>query len=138
MKVIQYTLSEAITGRAAEMRMNRAQRDMIKLIADRLPEFDFYSRPDKYKIKHFDIIQFVPDSDDERRIFGHEARPVYVSFTTGMIYDEGTLATVYCRKSRHFQIGPRGGIRSGNWNGKILSGFRSCSIFDLLNRHYTH
>ena len=97
--------------------MTKAQLATIQKIKKDIPQFDFYES-DNYEIKRFETEEFQ----------------YFVSLTveTGMKGDDGTLASVFCRKHRHGFIGKRGGVSIVNDNGKVIR----CSVFDFLNKHY--
>lgn len=100
--------------------MTKAQEQTIRKVMREIPRFDFYSS-EGYEVKDFDIT--VTD-------FGK----VFISFHTGMVGDEGTLASVICRKWRHFMIGERGGVSVFTQKGNR----KRVSVFTLMNECYEH
>ena len=65
--------------------MTNAQKDTLDQIKKEIPYFDFYDRPALFEIKKWE----VKETD-----YGC----VIVSFVTGPIGDDGTLASILCRK----------------------------------------
>ena len=100
--------------------MTKAQERTIEAIKSGLPRFDFYGAADKYEVKEFDVKEYESF--------------VSVYIVTGMKDDDGTLAAVLCRKYRHAFIGKKGGISYMNSKHNTVR----CSLFSLLNEHYTH
>ena len=87
--------------------MTNAQKDTLDQIKKEIPYFDFYDRPDLFEIKKWE----VKETD-----YGC----VIVSFVTGPIGDDGTLASILCRKHRRFFIGTRGGVTAYKHNKKTM------------------
>lgn len=102
--------------------MTKAQEKTLNEIKNRIPYFDFYNRPDEYEIKEWK--EWEPNSDGS----------FMVTFETGMKDDAGALAAILCRKRRLFWVGVRGGVEVMNKNLKIVR----TTVFDLMNKHYTH
>lgn len=100
--------------------MTKAQERTIEAIKSGLPRFDFYGAPADYEVKEFVVKEY--------EYF------VSVYIVTGRKNDDGTLAAVLCRKYRHAFIGKKGGVSYMNSKSNRVC----CSVFDLLNRHYTH
>lgn len=98
--------------------MTRAQELTIEKIKKEIPHFDFYNS-DNYEIKEFEV--------EENEYF------VSVYFVTGMKNDNGTMASLLCRKHRHAFIGKNGGIKVPRRNGKT---FHRSSLFDLMNKNW--
>ena len=98
--------------------MTKKQKMVIERIKSEIPRFDFYNSDD-YEIKTFEV--------EENEYF------VSVYFVTGRKNDEGTMASILCRKYRHAFIGKNGGIRTPGRNGKTAI---RCSLFDFMNKHY--
>lgn len=130
---------DARTGNYTGIDITPAQANTLDAIIKRLPEFDFYGHPDRYEIKALDISQAEPDQELTVLLSSagiRTSRPaIFVSITTGMIDDDGTLASIYSRKYRHLKIGPRGGISSAPATAS-RSGFRPVSLFEALNSEY--
>lgn len=99
--------------------MTKAQEKTLNKIKGVIPEFDFFCS-NGYEVKEW--IEYEPYLNGM----------FMVSFTTGMKDDEGTLASVFCRKHRMFWVGVRGGIYILNSNQKMVS----TTIFDLMNKHH--
>lgn len=125
----KYTIDAIHDGTASTL--SRSQIRALLAIEKEIPKFDFYGDREKYEIKLFEIKQFSRDPDLYR-----EPGPVYVTIITGLKNDAGTMAEIYCRKYRHFSIGPRGGIKTYIINHSTHSAWQSVSMFDLLNSHY--
>lgn len=98
--------------------MNKKQQKAMKNIIMEIPTFDFYGS-DNYEVK-------------EIRMDVQEYGSVYVVIETGMIDDEGTLASCLCRKRRTFWIGKKGGITVLNSKYNLVS----IPLFKLMNEHY--
>lgn len=128
---------DARSGNYAGLSLTRAQIRTLDALRARLPEFDFYGRPECYEIKQFELSQAVPDPELVALLASagiRSRRPdVFIQIVTGLKDDAGTMAEVYCRKYRHLKIGPRGGIES---SPVTRSGFHSVSLFDALNSEY--
>lgn len=101
--------------------MTKAQERVIEKIKKDIPYFDFYGNPEGNEIKEFNV----------EEIYGGI---VMLSFTTGMKDDEGTLASVYCRKHRFTLIGKKGGLFEYDDNLNRIS----YSEFEFMNRRYRH
>lgn len=99
--------------------MTKAQEKTLNKIRNMIPDFDFYGSDD-YEVKEW--IEYEPYLNGM----------FMVSFKTGMKNDEGTFASVFCRKHRMFWVGVRGGIYTLNSNQKMVS----TTIFDLMNKCY--
>ena len=134
-----WTTIDARSGDYTGIDMTPAQIRTLDAIREKLPRFDFYGDPGQYEIKVFEVSQADPDPELTALLTSagiRSRRPdVFVSITTGMIGDDGTMAAVLCRKYRHLKIGPRGGIASAPVTAG-RSGFRSVSLFDALNTEY--
>ena len=102
--------------------MTKAQERTLKEIKNRIPYFDFYGSPDEYEVKEWK--EWEPDCTGQ----------FMVTFETGMKGDEGTYAAIFCRKSRTFWVGVRGGVYVMNSKYHLVS----TSVFDLMNSHYTN
>lgn len=139
MNETKWTTVDARGGDYTGISLTPAQARTLDEIRSRLPEFDFYGRPDDYEIKKLELSQAEPDPEIialRTRLGMRAERPsVFVDIITGMKNDAGTMAEIYCRKRRFFKIGPRGGIESSPISRK---GFRPVSMFDLLNREHWH
>lgn len=86
--------------------MTNTQKKTIERIK-KMAEQTFYVK-DKYEIKTVEI--------DENEYF------VSLYIETGLIGDEGTLASVFGRDGAHFFIGKRGGITYPTYkNGKTIT-----------------
>lgn len=104
--------------------MNKAQQAKLDSIIRRIPYFDFYSK-DGYEIKQLETEEC--------------GRWVSVYIVTGGKGDEGTYAELFCRKYRHFFIGPNGGIRTYvGRGGKDNDKLQYVSEFELLNYRHRH
>lgn len=99
--------------------MTKAQERTLNAIKREIPRFDFYSSDD-YEIKEWK--EWEPDC---KGMF-------MVTFETGMKGDEGTLASVLCRKHRLFWVGTRGGVYVMNSKYRLVS----TTVFELMNHHY--
>lgn len=100
--------------------MTNAQKDTLDQIKKEIPYFDFYDRPDLFEIKKWE----VKETD-----YGC----VIVSFVTGPIGDDGTLASILCRKHRHFFIGVRGGVTAYKYNKKTMRSVLIKGFFRCMN-----
>lgn len=100
--------------------MNQKQVNVMKQILLDIPRFDFHNSDD-FEVKELQM-KMTPFNE------------VYVVLVTGMIGDEGTLASTLGRKRRTFWIGNRGGLR--RMNSKYNT--TSVSRFDLMNSYYEH
>lgn len=105
--------------------MTVAQQRTLDEIKNRIEYFDFYGKPDQYEIKKFEVKEL-------------ENGDVWVSFTTGMRDDEGTLGQVYCRKHRFTMIGKRGGLYV--YEGKTTDTVRQVryTVFQFMNYRWEH
>ena len=139
-KKLSFTLQEIRSGSAPDLQLTPAQRRALEMIAEALPHFDFYGRPDAYQVKEFTVIQYASDDETDARVFAEtNFRPsIYVNIVTGLANDEGTAAEIYCRKYRSLAIGPRGGIKAMQvpHAGKPGHGYRAVSLFDAMNTEY--
>lgn len=54
--------------------------------------------------------------------------------------DEGTMASILCRKRRQAFISPKGSITVYMWNAKLQRVIRHkyVSVFDLMNKYWYH
>lgn len=101
--------------------MTDKQYKKIEQIKKMIPRFDFYGAPEKYEVKKWEV--------EELGVNGI----ICVVLVTGLIGDEGTMASLLCRKHRQFFVGARGGISVMNRNYN----FTNVSAFDLMNKYYT-
>lgn len=129
-----------IDGRKGDytgLRLTPAQIRTLDTIRENLPKYDFYGGPDRYEIKKFNLSQAEMDPEIVDLITSAGRRvpkpDVFVTIDTGMKNDDGTLASIYCRKYRHLKIGPRGGIESCTINQRT---FRPVSLLAALNTEY--
>ena len=106
--------------------MTKAQERTIEAIKNRVAEFDFYGRPEQYEIKRWEVTE--------------EHGIVCLVFETGMKNDEGTMASILCRKKRQVFISPKGSITVYMWNQKLhrLITHKYVSVFALMNRYWEH
>jgi len=100
--------------------MTRHQEAAIAKIRKYIEQNDLFRNDPRYEIKEFEITD--------------EGDFVQLYIVTGLKDDEGTLASVLCRKKRQIFIGKRGGLRAYRWNNKIkkstrLEGFTDVMIF---------
>ena len=131
-----WTTIDARSGDYTGLQLSSAQRRVLHAIWSKIPYFDFYGGPEEYEVKKFEVSQpGASDFDDLRRSRGGRVscKPIFVYIVTGMRNDDGTMASVFCRKKRHLCIGPRGGISASSMDRK---GFRSVSLFDAMNSEY--
>lgn len=102
--------------------MNEAQQRTLDRILKEIPRFDFYTK-DGYEIKKQEITEYE--------------NYVWVYIVTGGKSDEGTLASVLCRKYRLFSIGKRGGVKTfTGLKNKSTKREQRVSVFELLNRRW--
>ncbi|MDO4266409.1 MAG: hypothetical protein Q4C63_08135 [Eubacteriales bacterium] len=99
--------------------MTKAQEETIEEIRQEIPRFDFYNET-SYEIKEWEVKET-------------EWGTVVLTFETGRKNDEGTLASVLCRKSRQLFIGKRGGVACYIYNEKTkriqrIQGLYNCMI----------
>lgn len=104
--------------------MTKAQERVVEAIRARIAEFDFYGRPEQYELKEWTVTE--------------EHGRVCLVFETGMKNDEGTMASVLCRKRRQAFISQRGSITVYMWNKKLhrVVTHKYVSVFALMNRHW--
>ena len=60
---------------------------------------------------------------------GHST--TYLLVVLGMVGDEGTMASVFCRNRRHIAIGPRGGLTLFNAKNKSEAKGWTSAIYSL-------
>lgn len=134
------TKCTVIDGREGDytgIRLTPAQIRTLNTIRESLPKYDFYGGPDRYEIKKFSLSQYEMDPEIVDLIIRAGRRvpkpDVFVTIDTGMKDDEGTMASIYCRKYRSLKIGPRGGIESCTIHQRR---FRPVSLLAALNTEY--
>lgn len=85
--------------------MTKRQEVMIQKIKRYIEENDMFKNSPDYEFKEFSV---------EETDYG----TVIVYSVTGMKNDEGTMASILCRNTRHIFIGKRGGLRSSIWDSE--------------------
>lgn len=105
--------------------MTKAQERTIEQIKKAIPKFDFYGHPDDYEIKRWE----VKETD-----YGK----VIVIFETGRKGDEGTMASILCRKHRQIFIGSRGGMECYVYDTKKKKCRTIKGFFKCMNEGYEH
>ncbi|WP_313528783.1 hypothetical protein [Anaerotignum sp.] len=82
--------------------MTKTQATAIQKIKKYIEQNDMHNNSD-YEFKEFNV---------KETNYG----TVIVYSVTGLKNDEGTMAAVLCRNTRHIFIGRRGGLRSSKWD----------------------
>lgn len=105
--------------------MKKAQEIAVQKIKRYIEQHDLYQNAPGYEFKEFTV---------EETGYG----TVIVYSVVGLKDDEGTMAAVLCRKTRHIFIGERGGLRSQKWDTKRkksrpLSGWSDVMIYGYSN-----
>lgn len=100
--------------------MTNAQEKTLYRVLKMANEFDYSRGKGEYEIKRYEV--------DDCEYF------ISVVIETGIIGDEGTLASVLCRDRVHLFIGKRGGITYPCYkNGKhMIKRFSKTNIFGVL------
>lgn len=101
--------------------MTRAQEIAVQKIKRYIEQNDMRKNDPGYEFKEFT----VEDTD-----YG----TVIVYSVTGLKEDEGTLASVFGRTTRHIFIGKRGGLKCPKWDSKrkkstYLTGWSNVLIY---------
>ena len=82
------------------LELTKSQKRMIRHLIRYVRDSDFNPvDPSGYEFKRIEVTK--PE----------EHRHVFLLTEVGLKGDEGTLASVFARTTRHYMIGPRGGLR---------------------------
>ena len=97
--------------------MTPAQKRTVDRLKRDILVQDGFGQPyvGRYEYKRFDVKDM------------HGIGKVFLSTSVGSKTDRGTMAALVCRKRRHIQIGPRGGVKS-LLPGKRVRGYRNVLI----------
>ncbi|MDR0818764.1 MAG: hypothetical protein LBN43_04240 [Oscillospiraceae bacterium] len=99
--------------------MTKWQEQEVRRIRKYIEDRDLYNSP-KYEFKEYKVTET-------------DYGTVILYSVTGLVGDEGTMAAVLARTTRHIFIGPKGGLRcfarGKNGKSKILTGWSDVMIF---------
>lgn len=105
--------------------MTKAQEVTVQKIKRCIEQRDLYQNDPGYEFKEFTV---------EETDYG----TVIVYSVTGLKDDEGTMAAVLCRTTRHIFIGERGGLRCSTWNSKKKKSVELKGWSDVMIYGYSH
>lgn len=105
--------------------MTRAQEAVVQKIKRYIEQNDMFKNDPSYEFKKFEI----EDTD-----YG----VVIVYAVTGLKDDEGTMAAMLGRTTRHIFIGKRGGLRSPKWDNKRKRTTYLTGWSDVMIYGYSH
>ena len=88
--------------------MNQKQKQVIELLKHTILNERQKHATNQYEYKEWEV------NVREIELIGRKYEFVYVSCTTGLVGDEGTMASVLCREHRHIHIGKRGAVKLTN------------------------
>lgn len=104
--------SAAPADGADDPRLTKQQRDRIAMLRRKFAPRDGYEfKENEVEVKNWGDYgwEWLSESDKERV-------SCFLKLTTGLIRDEDSMASVFARDTRRFQIGKRGGVKT--FNGK--------------------
>lgn len=105
--------------------MTKQQELTVQKIKKYIEENDLFKNNSDYEFKEFSVTET-------------DYKTVIIYSITGMKNDDGTMAAIFCRNTRHIFIGERGGLRCSMWDSKKKKSVDLKGWLDVMIYGYSH